>query len=628
MMPSHSKREASASPIESNGFAPHIPSSATNEFAPNPLRSVSNEPTHELDNLKLESGLFTKPLPGSRGLSNLGNTCFMNSALQCLSHTMSLTMYFLLGKWENDLNPGNPLGSDNGELAKAYCALIEKLWDPKEAVQSFSPRDFKYKMGIFNSLFKGYSQQDSQELLQSLLDALHEDLNRIIKKPYIEIPDMDHLSEAEMAAQSWEYYSKRNDSIIVDLFQGQYKSRVECLVCGKWSLKFDPYMFLSLPIPGASMSLFTVTVLPPGQLVSNLKSRNLFLNINVLALAGSQKVSLVLNKEGSVESLIQALAVKLDWDLKLPCSPVVFEVFDSKIYKIFNLSDPISFFSKGDMICVFSPESGEPALKSLEWQDDNSLDLLFSKVKMDLNEVFSPYEDAVRIPVYFSHSDVDLSRSFGSLFGLPSALCLPKKLTIRLPGTLVDSLNEEQLAHECSRILGLNIYHHLLLNMIKYFKLLFPTKDQPSAHDFITFLQENDVPWSTFKDVLKIHLVEGTDSQDSDYFYSKDFLSPYNGSQKLIYPLDKVKLDELETGNADRLSSCTLGTSDSSASNDPNATGTESDDRFFSFDSSGLKLFVVEWKSDQALNFFGKDGLSKSVSYEFQKSVFAVTYFD
>ena len=58
-----------------------------------------------------------------------------------------------------------------------------------------------------------------------------------------------------------------------------------------------------------------------------------------------------------------------------------------------------------------------------------------------------------------------------------------------------------------------------------------------------------------------------------------------------------------------------------------NANNAEAEYKFFSFDSSGLKLFVVEWKSDQALNFFGKDGLSKSVSVDFQKSVFAVIYF-
>lgn len=341
-----------------------------------------------------------------------------------------------------------------------------------------------------------------------------------------------------------------------------------------------------------------------------------------------------MNKDGSVESLINALAVKLDWDMKLPCAPVVFEVFDSKIYKIYNLSDPISFFSKGDMICVFSPESGEPALKVLDWQNDNSLDSLFSNLNMDLNAAFSPYEEAVRIPVYFSYSENDIPRSYGSIFGLPSSLCLPKKLTISIPGNVVDSLNEDQLSQECSRILGLCVFRHLLLNMIKYFKQLFPTKTNPSALDFIEFLKENDVSWNTFQDVLKITLIEGSsNSQDVDSFYSREFLSPYNGSQRLIYPLESVNIDEVAGTGITSVSSGTLGNTNALDSQtvdceleNTDIDNTEPDHRFFTFDASGLKLFMVQWKSDQAMNFFGKDSLSKSVSYEFQKSVFAVIY--
>jgi ubiquitin C-terminal hydrolase len=88
-------------------------------------------------------------------------------------------------------------------------------------------------IGRFNASFTGYQQHDSQELLAFLLDGLHEDLNRIIKKPYIELPDFDNMSDDEVASKSWAYHKARNDSVIVDLFQGQFKSRLICHECGK-----------------------------------------------------------------------------------------------------------------------------------------------------------------------------------------------------------------------------------------------------------------------------------------------------------------------------------------------------------------------------------------------------------
>ncbi len=50
-----------------------------------------------------------------------------------------------------------------------------------------TPRKFKAKIAEWRSQFAGYGQQDSQELLGALLDGLHEDLNRIKQKPYIEV---------------------------------------------------------------------------------------------------------------------------------------------------------------------------------------------------------------------------------------------------------------------------------------------------------------------------------------------------------------------------------------------------------------------------------------------------------
>ena len=116
---------------------------------------------------------------GLCGLSNLGNTCFMNAALQCLSHTHALSEFFLQGEWKADLNTSNVLGS-GGALAKEYAALLSQLWHGTKP--SVTPASFKRVISKFASQFAGYEQHDAQELTAFLLDGLHEDLNRCVRQ--------------------------------------------------------------------------------------------------------------------------------------------------------------------------------------------------------------------------------------------------------------------------------------------------------------------------------------------------------------------------------------------------------------------------------------------------------------
>ncbi|KAG7439780.1 cysteine proteinase [Guyanagaster necrorhizus] len=189
--------------------------------------------------------------PGTLGLGNMGNTCFMNSALQCLAHTKELAEYFLTGVFKDELNPDNPLGM-HGAIAEAFGALLDRIWDKNGTASSYSPRDFKSQLQRFAPQFSGYQQHDSQELVAFLLDGLHEDLNRVLKKPYVENPDWEGGGDIELvqlAKRSWEGYKRRNDSVIVDLFQGQYQSTLVCPECKKVSITFDPFMYLTLPLP-------------------------------------------------------------------------------------------------------------------------------------------------------------------------------------------------------------------------------------------------------------------------------------------------------------------------------------------------------------------------------------------
>ena len=139
--------------------------------------------------------------PGTVGLSNLGNTCYMSSALQCVRSVEELTKYFLAEAALEELNKDNPLGN-NGDVATAYFTLLKEIYSTKQT--SVAPRMFKNTIGRYAPSFSGYGQQDSQEFLGFLLDGLQEDLSRVKKKPYIEKPDStDEMVNNPEAVERW-----------------------------------------------------------------------------------------------------------------------------------------------------------------------------------------------------------------------------------------------------------------------------------------------------------------------------------------------------------------------------------------------------------------------------------------
>ncbi|VUZ54405.1 unnamed protein product [Hymenolepis diminuta] len=177
------------------------------------------------------------PIPLERGLVNMGNTCYMNSSLQCLLHTPVLWNYFMQPddtRWSN-------------QLIQQFVAFVRKMSNRGECAIAFSPKELKSCFEKIHTMFVGNRQQDSQEFLILLLDSLHEALKSKPRKvPYV--PKNRNLSVLELSIQSWNMNRARDDSAILDWFNGQFRSEVKCLKCTRLSNTFDEFMYLSVPV--------------------------------------------------------------------------------------------------------------------------------------------------------------------------------------------------------------------------------------------------------------------------------------------------------------------------------------------------------------------------------------------
>ncbi|KAI0981319.1 hypothetical protein GJ496_000469 [Pomphorhynchus laevis] len=170
------------------------------------------------------------------GLRNTGNTCFLNSVIQCLCSIDPLIEFFLNDTYLREISSKHVI------LPKSFASLIREVHKSGELASVVVPGEFKHVICKYRPFFGDGRQHDAMEFLLFLLDGLHEDLNRAN-------PSLNDLQSDDMNAdQSWNLYRQHNDSIIVDIFQGMLQSKISCKQCGHSSVKYDVFMYLSLSI--------------------------------------------------------------------------------------------------------------------------------------------------------------------------------------------------------------------------------------------------------------------------------------------------------------------------------------------------------------------------------------------
>ena len=169
-----------------------------------------------------------------------------------VSSNIPFTLIIRSYDYKSEINKTNFLGT-GGKLATAYAQLLKEMWLSNKKV--VKPIQFKKQLGKFAPQFSGTYQHDAQELLSFLLDGIHEDLNRVKDKPYIEDRDCNGKNDEKDAIEAWKNYLARNKSLVVDLFQGQLRNTCRCNKCEHTNIRFEPFMYLSLPISDSCQTL-------------------------------------------------------------------------------------------------------------------------------------------------------------------------------------------------------------------------------------------------------------------------------------------------------------------------------------------------------------------------------------
>lgn len=183
---------------------------------------------------------------GLTGLVNLGNKCFLNSILACLSNTLKLTDYFLSSKFKEDdpeyLNRRKP----EYFVVLSYLNFIINAWDKNQILK---PRSFVENLSKFVKKYYTMEQQDSHECLTYILEILHKGLAYDID---IDIKGTVKTNTDLLMKQSlenWKVFYEKNYSYIVDIFHGMFYNKISCNNCNLIENVFEPFNCISVNIP-------------------------------------------------------------------------------------------------------------------------------------------------------------------------------------------------------------------------------------------------------------------------------------------------------------------------------------------------------------------------------------------
>ena len=189
------------------------------------------------------------------GIRNLGNTCFLNAVLQAFRITPAIGRIFLTD------NPHKPRAdSKRGRLMEAFQTLIRDFWRhiPTGQVSVMAPNGFIHAFHMTlratdDDWYVPGQQSDSAETIQYILDSLHDSMYRRVGMDVTGVANTIEEAQQLRALTSWSDFYRKEYSDIVANFHGQTQAKITCSVCGTISERYEPWIMIKCPIPGANI---------------------------------------------------------------------------------------------------------------------------------------------------------------------------------------------------------------------------------------------------------------------------------------------------------------------------------------------------------------------------------------
>ena len=222
-----------------------------------------------------------------RGLQNLGNTCYLNAAVQALAACQPLKAHF---DWSSQLLALSSTNEQGEMLSRRFTQVLSELQRPN--APALQPTELIACVRKLSPTLEGTGQQDAEEFLSALLNGVHEhlkrplsdselaDLRARLSERWLRCTGRKWRDEAQLAYEAQLKASvepgrmraaqpppppRPQRSVISDLFGGELLSAVTCCGCGETSYTADPYFSLSLPIPTRRVHEATAELHQPGE---------------------------------------------------------------------------------------------------------------------------------------------------------------------------------------------------------------------------------------------------------------------------------------------------------------------------------------------------------------------------